>query len=69
MKLEKLNSLESVIGEFVDAPNFRLLNANEGSSKIYKYLYKNVREVIKIPRKIADLYYKGNPRMGHFYTE
>ena len=69
MKLEKLNSLESVIGEFVGAPHFKLVNANEGSDKTYKNLYKNVREVIKIPREVVDLYYKDNPRMDHFYTE
>jgi len=69
MKLEKLNSLESVIGEFVGAPHFKLINANESDNKLYKYLYKNVREVIKIPREIVDLYYKDNPRMDHFYTE
>ena len=69
MKLEKLNSLESIIGQFVGAPHFKLINANEGSKKIYKHLYKNVREVIKIPREIVDLYYKDNPRMDHFYTE
>ena len=69
MKLEKLNSLESVIGDFVGAPHFKLVNTNEASSKPYKYLYQNVREVIKIPREVVDLYYKGNPRMDHFYTE
>ena len=68
MKLEKLNTLESVIGEFVNAPDFKLVNANESDDKPYKYLYKNVREVIKIPRDIVDSYYK-DPRMDHFYTE
>ena len=32
-------------------------------------MYKNVRDVIKIPRDIVDFYYKDNPRMDHFYTE
>ena len=69
MKLEKLNSLESVIGDFVGAPHFKLVNANESSNKTYKYLYQNVREAIKVPREVVDLYYKGNPRMDYFYTE
>jgi len=69
MKLEKLNSLESVIGGFVGTPHFKLINDNEGSKKPYKYLYKNVREVIKIPRETVDFYYNNNPRMDHFYTE
>ena len=69
MKLEKLNTLESIIADFVGAPHFKLINSNEGSNKIYKHLYKNVREVIKIPREVIDLYYKDNSRMSHFYTE
>ena len=69
MKLEKLDSLEPIIGDFVGAPNFKLINSNEGSNKIYKYLYKNVRESIKISREVVDVYYKDNPRMDHFYSE
>lgn len=68
MKLEKLNSLETVIGEFVGAPNFKLANANEGRKKSYKYIYDNVRQVIKIPKEVVSAYYDNNPRMDHFYT-
>jgi hypothetical protein len=68
MKMEKLNSLESVIGEFIGAPQFKLVNDNVGSNKIYKYLYKNVKDAVKIPREIFSVCY-GNPRMSHFYTE
>jgi hypothetical protein len=69
LKLEKLNTLESVIGEFVGVSDFKLVNINEANSKPVKYLYKNVRESIKLPRKIFDFYYKDNPRMNHFYTK
>jgi hypothetical protein len=69
MKLEKLNSLESIIGKFVGVPHFKLINANEGNNMLYKYLYQNIKDTIKLPRKLVDLYYKGNPRMDHFYTE
>jgi len=68
MKMEKLNSLESVIGEFLCAPQFKLVNDNEGDKKVYKYLYKNVKDTIKIPRKVFDKYYK-DPKMNHFYSE
>jgi len=68
MKLEKLNSLEQVIAEFVGAPRFKLLNDNVGSDKLYKYLYKQVKQTIKIPREVFDFYYN-DPRMGHFYSE
>ena len=68
MKLEKLNSLEQVIAEFVGAPRFKLVNANEGDKAPYKYLYKQVKEAIKIPREVFDFYYK-DPRLAHFYSE
>ncbi len=68
MKLEKLGALESVIGEFVGAPDFKLININEADRKMYKYIYRQVREKIKIPRELAS-YYFDNPRMDHFYTE
>ena len=69
IKLEKLNTLEGVISEFINAPHFKLINANEGENKYYKYLYKNVKENIKIPVEIFKEYYENNPKMDHFYTE
>ena len=69
MKMEKINSLESVIGEFIGAPQFKLINDNIGDNAAYKYLYKNVRDTIKIPREIFDTYYKNNHKMNHFYSE
>jgi len=69
MKMEKLNSLEKVIGEFVGAPNFKLINANEASSKATYDLYKKTREIIKIPKRLVSRYYDHNPYMDHFYTE
>jgi len=68
MKLEKLSSLESVIGEFIGAPQFKLINENEADNKIYKYFYKDVKNTIKIPQDIFDIHYK-NPKMDHFYSE
>ncbi len=69
LKLEMLDKLEGVIGEFVGAPDFKLINANEAGQKPYKYIYKQVRGQIRIPRELASIYYYNNPRMDHFYTE
>ena len=69
MKLEKLNGLEQIIGRFAGAPHFKLINANIGEKKQYAYLYKDVKDTMKIPREVFDFYYKGNPRMDHFYSE
>jgi hypothetical protein len=69
MKLEKLDKLESIIGKFVDVPNFKLINTNMSEGKTYKYLYQNVRDAILIPQEIISLYYENNPYIDHFYTE
>ena len=69
MKLEKLNSLEQIIGDFVGVSHFKLINANEGGAKPSEYLYKNLRNVIKIPKKMVSFYYDNNRHMNHFYTE
>jgi hypothetical protein len=68
MKLEKLNSLEHVIAEFVGLSRFKLVNDNEGDNKPSKYLYKQVRDAVKLPHEVLDSYYKDS-RMQHFYNE
>ena len=69
IKLEMLNSLEPVIGEFIGASQFKLINANEGDAKAYKYQYKNIKDIIRIPRKIFDIVYNDNSKFDHFYSE
>jgi hypothetical protein len=69
VKLEKLNELERIVGEFAGAPQFKLLNANEASKKGYRDLYRSIRESVKIPREVVSLYYDGNRFMDHFYSE
>jgi len=68
MKTEKLNCLEGVIGEFVGAPNFKLINVNEADSLPIKYIYKNIKDTIKIPYETIAQCYEGNPMMDHFYS-
>lgn len=69
VKLEKLNDLEEIIGQFINAPRFKLINSNEASKKEYKDLYKSMRDSVKIPREIVSMYYDGNQFMDHFYSE
>lgn len=68
LRLENLKNLENVIGEFVEAENFRLINANEAQNKIYKYLYKYVRENIVLPKEYFNCY-MNNEKALHFYTK
>lgn len=69
LKLEKLNALESVIGKFVQAEDFQLVNANEAKDKPYRYMYEEFKQNVKLPQSYVDSYYKGNPYMDHFYSE
>ena len=69
LKLEKLNSLETVIREFVGASHFKLINANEMENRSAKFLYNSIKERIKIPRKLFNDYYIGNAKIDHFYSE
>lgn len=69
IKLEKLASLEAVVGNFTKSSGLRLVNYNEGADKPYKYLYKDVKKAIKLSPEIVSLYYRNNPRMDHFYSE
>ena len=67
LRLENLNDLEKVIGEFVGVEYFKLINANESKNKIYKYLYNYVRENIVLPQEYFACY-MNNEKALHFYT-
>ena len=69
IKTEKLNDCQEVIGEFVEAENFKLVNDNVGNQKPYKFVYDEIKKSIQIPEHIINFYYKGNKAMDHFYTE
>lgn len=69
LKMEKLGSLEKVIGDFLGIKGFKLINANVADEKKYRYAYKNYLENVKIPLEFFEHYYNGNLYMDHFYTE
>ncbi len=69
IKMEKLDECEDVIGQFVGSRDFRLIRANTGHDKLYRFAYEELKRTIEIPRHILDFYYKGNKAMDHFYTE
>jgi hypothetical protein len=68
MKLEKLNTLESVVAGFVGAPRFKLCNVNEAKNEPYKYIYEQVKRTIDIPHEHLEYYYE-DPRLRHFYSD
>ena len=72
LTMEKLDQNEEVIKNFIGGErgkNFRLLRENIGTEKNYRYLYENVKKIIKIPKDILDFYYKENQAMKYFYTD
>lgn len=69
LKLEKLNSLKKVIGDFLGVEDFQLIYGNDANEKGYKYIYEDYKRNVKIPHQFYDYYYKNNNYMDHFYTE
>lgn len=68
IKTEKLNDCQEIIGNFVGEKDFKLVTANAGEEKIYKFAYNELKRTIRIPEYILDFYYKDNAAMDHFYT-
>ncbi len=69
MKLEKLNELEEVIGEFLSMKGFRLYNTNIGLKKAYRFAIQEYKETVNISQEQLEDVYIRNARMQHFYTE
>ncbi len=68
LKLEKMNSLETVIRDFLGLDSFRLVNDNLAREKGYRYAYENYLENVRIPCDFIDHYYRESMYMDHFYT-
>lgn len=69
LKMEKLNENAAVIGEFVGKPDLELRNSNVGEGKHYNYIYKELKEKIRVSASLVDSQYKDNWRLDHFYSE
>lgn len=69
MKMERLNDLEDVIGEFLNIRNFKLVNENVGSEKPYRFAYEDYRTNFKLPKEMLDNVYVKNKQTNHFYSE
>ncbi len=69
MKMEKLNSLETVIGEFLNIENFRLNSGNIGLEKPYRFAYREYKADFKLSKEVLDRVYEKNEHTKHFYSE
>ena len=68
IKLEKLNELNDVIGDFLDIEEFELDIYNSAKNKSYYYAYKQVLRNIQLPKEYLKICYE-NKKLEFFYTE
>lgn len=69
LKMEKMKSNEEIIGRFVGIKDYKLVTANVGNDKIYRFAYRDLQQKIKIPKFIVERYYRNNAGMDYFYSE
>ena len=68
MQVEKLNCLESVLADFVGVEEIKLVNVNKGEEKAYRYVYKQFKQEVELPREYVEFCYN-NQYMEHFYSK
>lgn len=69
MKMEKLDSLENVIGNFLGIEGFQLYSKNVGREKEYRFAIKEYKKNFILSKKRLTDIYRNNNRMRHFYSE
>ena len=69
LQMEKMNQLESVIGEFIGVENYTLENVNEAKSKLYYAAYQEFREKVELPRDYIERCYGKDSFIHHFYSK
>ncbi len=67
LKLEKLNSLEGVIKNFLNLKSFCILSANVSKNYWYADLYKDFKKVFRPSQKYLDQMYQSQ-YCQHFYS-
>lgn len=67
-RLESMNSLEEVFGEYLDIKDFKFVRDNEASSKWYNESYRDFLKNVTMPKEYIDISYDSK-YMKHFYTE
>ena len=68
IKMESLSTLENVIGNFIGDEEYKLINRNNASGKMYRYVYKDFKDNIQLSPDYFDFYYNGNSKFEHFYS-
>ncbi|MCM1204367.1 MAG: putative capsular polysaccharide synthesis family protein [Bacteroidales bacterium] len=66
-QLEKLNSLEAEVGDFLEIEDFELVKDNDSADKWYKESYQNVIKNMPIDKQYYEECYSGK-YINHFYS-
>lgn len=66
-QLEKLNSLEAEIGDFLEIENFKLVKSNDSEDKWYRESYQNVVKNMPIDKQYYEECYSSK-YINHFYS-
>lgn len=69
MKMEKINELEGIIGDFLEIDSFELRNSNIGGHKSYRYALQSFKDSFAISQKTLKRIYEENKFVKYFYTE
>lgn len=68
IQMEKMNSLEDEIREFLDSDDFKIINNNMGTKKWYSSVYKEFKDTFEISENEIDELYKSK-YVTHFYSD
>ena len=69
MKMERLNNLLPVIGEFLGIEDFQLCKANIGKDKPYRFAYEKYKKKFTLSPERIEYIFRENEFVRHFYTE
>lgn len=69
MKMERLNNLLPVIGEFLEIEDFQLCKANIGKDKPYRFAYEKYKQKFTLSSEKIEYIFRENEFVRHFYTD
>lgn len=70
LRFDKINNFEKIIQEYTEYKNFKILEQNISTSKVYGDKYKNIKKNLKIPVQLLDFYLDRDLKnLQYFYTD
>lgn len=69
IKMESLNKLKGVIGDFLNIEQFDLVKENVGEEKLYRFAYQEYKKEFHLSKEVLENIYKKNEQIKYFYSE